>query len=145
MTNSKHPDSWSDPSNSKVKTESLVESVGVVGEYEEYLNHLETAERSLSRAMDCLYKGDGVKRGLGYRVRVGRAQNIAMTLLVRELNHKEGYKNGAVHEWEQVGLEWECVYCERRVAPLKFGKRLVFGPDVARRVPMLGRKWRCNG
>lgn len=138
MSDSKHPDS----SNPSVDVTELV----TVVEYEAYLNHLQDAERSLSRALDCLYKhDDGVRRGLGYRIRLGKAQNIAMTLLVREINHKEGQKSGGAHEWEVVGNEWECIYCEQRTKPMLVGPRLVFGPNLLRHVPMYGRKWRCHG
>lgn len=113
--------------------------------YEEYLSHLQEAERSLSKALDALYKHDGIHRGLAYRLRLGRAQDIAMTLLVREINHKEGYISGGVHDWELVGTEWECIYCERRVKPRVVGPKLIFMPDVLRRVPIYGRKHRCHG
>jgi hypothetical protein len=144
MKDTDHPGSWGDPSNPNVEVQSLIGPTNVVS-YEEYLNHLQDAERSLSKALDCLYKHDGVRRGIGYRIRLGNAQNIAMTLLVREINHKEGYKSGGAHEWEVVGNEWECIYCEQRTKPKQMGPRLVFGPNVLRRVPFYGRKWRCHG
>lgn len=145
MSDSKHPDSWGDPSNPNVDMVDLT-TLSTVVEYEAYLNHLQAAERSLSKALDCLYKhDDGVRRGLGYRIRLGNAQNIAMTLLVREINHKEGYVSGGVHDWELVGTQWECVYCERRVTPKMVGPKLIFMPDVLRRVPFYGRKHRCRG
>jgi hypothetical protein len=114
-------------------------------DYDELLEQLRNAEQALSRALDLLYKPGGIHRGLGYRARVARAQSIAMTLFVREVNHKEGKISGGVHEWEVVGHEWECVFCEKRVKPKMVGPRLVFWPDVARRVPLYGRKWRCSG
>jgi hypothetical protein len=140
----KHPGSWGDPSNPNVDVQRLDELTTVV-EYEAYLNHLQDAERSISKALDCLYKHDGVRRGIGYRVRLGRAQSITMTLLVREINHKEGYQSGGGHEWELVGNEWECIYCEQRTKPKQVGPRLVFGPNLLRRVPFYGKKWRCHG
>lgn len=113
--------------------------------FEEFLNHLQEAERALSRAMDDLYLPGGVKRGLGYRLRVGRAQNTIMTLLVHEINRKEGYRSGGGHEWEHVDEnQWECVYCEQRTSPKRVGTQLVFKPNILRRVPWYGRKWRCN-
>lgn len=115
-------------------------------EYEEYLNHLQEAERALSGAMDDLYLPGGIKRGLGYRLRVARAQSTVMTLLVRELSQKEGKGNGGMHEWEHIEDDlWECIYCERRTSPTKLGKRLFFKPNVLRHVPIYGRKWRCSG
>lgn len=146
MKSSDHPGSWGDPSNPNVRVDAFLKGVNNgVAEYEEYLNHLHEAEKSLSRALDCLYKPDGIRRGLGYRLRVGRAQDIAMTLLVREINHKEGYKSGGMHEWESVGSEWECIYCDRRVAAKIVGGRTIFKPDVLRRIPLYGRRWRCHG
>lgn len=114
-------------------------------EYEDYLNHLQEAEKALSRALDNLYKFDGIRRGLGYRLRVGRAHSLIMTLLVRELNQKEGRITNGAHEWEGIDNKWECIYCERRVTPKKIGNWLVFGPDVVRYIPLYGRRWRCDG
>lgn len=154
MSDSNHPEPWWRPTNPNpnVKFVNLNHermkalAVDAPEEYEAYLNHLQEAERSLAKALDCLYKHDGVRRGVGYRIRLGRAQSIAMTLLVREINHKEGYKSGGAHEWELVGTQWECVYCERRVDPKLFGRKLLFfGPDIYRRIPVYGRKWRCDG
>lgn len=117
-----------------------------IEEYEEYLNRLQEAERALSRALDMLYKPVGIKRGLGYRLRVGRAQNSVMALLVREINQKEGANATGAHEWEHIEDDmWECVYCERRVAPKKVGTTLVFVPNFTRRIPFYGRKYRCHG
>lgn len=146
MKSTDHPGSWGDPSNPNVNVRPIIDTGTSLVEYEEYLNHLQEAERSLSRALDCLYKPDGVRRGLGYRLRIGKAQNIAMTLLVREINHKEGYKTGGVHEWEPVGIHWECIYCERKATPkLLGGKYRVFGPSILSRIPLYGRRWRCDG
>lgn len=117
-------------------------------EYERYLEHLMDAEHSLSCALDCLYKHDGVKRGLGYRLRLARAQSTVMSLFVREVSHKEGRKSGGTHEWELINPvrnEWECIYCEKRTVPKKIGHRQAFGPDCLRAIPLYGRRWRCRG
>lgn len=116
-----------------------------VAEYEEYLNHVQDAERSLSQALDCLYKPDGITRGLAYRLRLGRAQNSVMTLLVREISHREGYSSGGIHEYERVDTGWECVFCEKQTKPRTIGKRIIFAPNVLRRIPLAGRRWRCDG
>lgn len=114
--------------------------------FEDYLNHLEEAERALSRAMDDLYQPGRIKRGLGYRLRVGRAQSAVMTLLVHEINRKEGKMSGGAHEWEPVEDNlWECIYCEQRTAPKRVGSQLVFKPNAMRWIPLFGRKWRCDG
>ena len=115
-------------------------------EYETYLNHLQEAERALSGALDDLYLPGGIKRGLGYRLRVGRAQSSVMTLLVHEINRKEGKLSGGAHSWESIEHNlWECIYCERRAIPKHVGNQLVFKPNVLRRIPFYGRRWRCSG
>lgn len=151
MSDSNTPEPWWRPGNPNPNVnfefvQRMKAAVDTPEEYEEYLNHLQDAERSLSKALDCLYKHDGIRRGQAYRVRLGRAQSITMTLLVREINRKEGYKSGGAHEWELVGAHWECLYCERKVDPKAFGRTfLFFGPDIYRRIPIYGRKWRCDG
>lgn len=53
-------------------------------------HHLMQAEQHAKDALDMCY-ADGVKRSLWYRMTLGRAQSILMSLLVRELG-KEGVK-----------------------------------------------------
>lgn len=114
-------------------------------EFEEFLDNLQAAERSAQQALNMLYPVDtGVQRGLAYRLRLGNAQSILMTLLVREINRKDNKLTGGAHDWEHVDANvYECVYCERRATPTSVGKKLVFVPDVLRRVPKLGQKYRC--
>lgn len=113
--------------------------------YEQFLDNLQTAEMALSRAMDDLYKPYGIKRGLGYRLRVGRAQSSVMSLLVRELDNKKGRNTTGTHEWEQIEAHiWECVYCERRTEPKRVGSKLIFVPNYARWLPWYGRRHRCH-
>lgn len=57
--------------------------------YDEYLRDLNQAHICAQRALDALYRPSGVKRGLGYRLRLGRAQNALISLYVKELNRKE--------------------------------------------------------
>lgn len=114
--------------------------------FEDYLNHLQEAESALSRAMDDLYQPGRIKRGLGYRLRVGRAQSAVMTLLVHEINRKESHISGGIHEWEQIEDNlWECIYCEKRTTPRRVGKQLIFPPGTLRYIPFYGRKHRCHG
>lgn len=113
--------------------------------YEEYLDHLRQAVESTERALEALYKPSGVKRGVGYRLRLGNAQNALMTLLVREVNNKVGYHGENKHEWEEVGSHWECVFCELRTRPKMIRGKIVFAPDVLGRIPLTGRKWHCRG
>lgn len=117
-------------------------------DYEEFLDHLKTATDASQKAYDCLYKRDGVKRSTAYKLRLGNAQSALMTLLMREINHKENKKTGGAHEWECLGgaAGWEihqCVYCSRTATPAFLG--YAFWPDVLRYIPFLGKKWRCPG
>jgi len=117
-----------------------------IEEYEAFLTHLQDAERALSRALDVMYTPHGITRGLGYRLRVARAQSTVMTLLVRELNTKDVVGTDGGHEWERIEDHiWECIYCERQVTPRRMGRKLVFVPNFTRRIPFYGRRWRCHG
>jgi cation transport regulator ChaC len=111
-------------------------------DYEVFLDHLKDAERSAQEALALLYKLDGdVKRGLAYRIRLGQAQNILMTLYVREINRNDS----DAHEWEHLGANtYECVYCERKVKGRLIGRKTVFSPDLLRRIPKYGRRYRCR-
>lgn len=115
--------------------------------YEEFLNHLHTAERSAMRALDLLYKlEDGVNRGLAYKLRLGNAQSILMSLYVRELNQKEdgGPKYNWPHEWEHLGANvYECVHCEKQTTSRTVNGKKVYVSDILRRIPKYGRRYRC--
>jgi hypothetical protein len=51
--------------------------------------HLNQAQEHAQRALDLVYRPGEHKRGLLYRLKLGRAQSALMTLLVRELG-KDG-------------------------------------------------------
>lgn len=46
------------------------------------------AQRHAQEALDLCYKADGCKRSLWYKMTLGRAQSILMSLLVRELGNQ---------------------------------------------------------
>lgn len=61
------------------------------GEYADYnenkmlIVHLEIAHVHAQRALNALYSPSGPKRGLWYRLRLGRAQNALISLHMQEL------------------------------------------------------------
>lgn len=57
-------------------------------------HHLRRAERHAQSAYTLLFREDGPKRSLWYRMLVGRAQSILMSLYVQEVNRK-GRKDAA--------------------------------------------------
>lgn len=55
---------------------------------EELHFHLVRAERHSQQALDLLYKPDGPKRSIWFRMAIGRAQSILMSAYVRDLRMK---------------------------------------------------------
>lgn len=47
--------------------------------------HLVRSEHHAQKALDLLYKPDGPKRSIWFRMAIGRAQNILMSAYVRDL------------------------------------------------------------
>lgn len=117
-----------------------------VDEFEEFLDNIQNAERSAQRALNMLYPIDtGVRRGMAYRIRLGKAQSILMTLLVREINRKDNRLTDGAHDWENIGRDmYECVYCERKTPGRIIAGKTVYMPDVLRRIPGYGRRHRCQ-
>jgi hypothetical protein len=56
---------------------------------EEFHHHLSQAEQHARKAHDMLYSGGGPQRSLWYRMTLGRAQSILMSLWTQELRRKE--------------------------------------------------------
>lgn len=50
--------------------------------------NIANAQRFAQKALDLCYKADGCKRSLWYKMTLGRAQSILMSLLVRELGNQ---------------------------------------------------------
>lgn len=59
----------------------------------EYMTHLETAHAHTQRAVDMLYKRNGVKRGTWYRITLCRAQSILLSLIMLEHKRKGKHEN----------------------------------------------------
>lgn len=55
---------------------------------QEFIDNLDKAQEHAEKALNCLYWKNGVKRSLWYRLSLGRAQSILMSLLVKELSRK---------------------------------------------------------
>lgn len=55
--------------------------------YQEYLDHLNTAHIEAQKAYNLLYDEDGPKRRLFYRMMLGRAQSILISLYTKEINN----------------------------------------------------------
>lgn len=53
------------------------------------VEHLHQAQEHAQMALNLLYGPSRYKRSLWYRLRLGRAQNSLMTLLVRELGKED--------------------------------------------------------
>lgn len=142
MRSEDHPGSWGNPSNPHAIVQSIVADPQV---WDEFLGELQKASTALERASDLLYKPDGIRRGLGYRLRLNRLQSATMTIFVHETNRKQGRITDGRHEWEYVNDHWECIYCERHERQhMLFGK-IFFKPDVLRHIPIHGQRWRCDG
>lgn len=58
-------------------------------EDDQLINHLHKAQEHAEMALNLLYGPSGYKRSIWYRLRLGRAQNSLMTLLVRELGKED--------------------------------------------------------
>ena len=54
--------------------------------YEEYLENLSAAHVCAQKALDYLYRDDGPKRSVFYRLALGRAQSILIGLYSKEIN-----------------------------------------------------------
>lgn len=67
-------------------------SVAQKMQHEDYKENLQVAAQLTQRALDMLYEPKGIKRGLWYRLWLGLAQNILMTLFMREENRTKGIK-----------------------------------------------------
>lgn len=86
-----HPDELGGPGAKKKEPHVLdVRKILTEGEEltpeEELVYHLTSAQQHAQEALNALYdRSSGVKRSLWYRMVLGRAQSILMSLLVREL------------------------------------------------------------
>lgn len=56
---------------------------------DEFLENLNAAHICAQKALDALYRPDGPKRSVWYRMLLGRAQSILIGLYVQELKRKE--------------------------------------------------------
>lgn len=54
--------------------------------YDEFLQHLRDAHTSAEKALNLLYKPGGPKRGVMYRMALGRAQSALISLYVKEVS-----------------------------------------------------------
>ena len=56
--------------------------------YEEFLENLNAAHICAQKALDALYKENGPKRSLWFRLALGRAQSILISLYQKELQRR---------------------------------------------------------
>ena len=61
----------------------------IIYEEEGFIYHLIQAQQHSQQALDLIYHPDGPKRSLWYRMVLGRAQSILMSLTVRELGNRK--------------------------------------------------------
>lgn len=57
--------------------------------HREFIEDLEAAQTLSERALNALYAESGPKRSIMYRILLGRAQSILMSLVVQETKRKE--------------------------------------------------------
>lgn len=57
--------------------------------YKEYITNLNAAHIHAQRALDALYTPLGPKRSIWYRMALGRAQTLLISLYVQELKRKD--------------------------------------------------------
>lgn len=112
-------------------------------EYEAFLEDLRLAERHAQRALDRLYANEGVNRSTAYKIRLGNAQSVLMSLYVREVNAKTNKHTGGKHEWEELTpSKVQCVYCGQKAPRQRSGR--TSDPAFGLRLFVLGQ-WRCPG
>lgn len=63
-------------------------------EYKAFVVHLEIAHVHAQRALDALYSPSGPKRGIWYRLTLGRAQSALISLHTRELRRMKNNGTG---------------------------------------------------